>query len=631
MKKRIAVLTLCRSMEFLQKFIKGMKSAAQDKDTDLFIFAYNKYEENTGFENNTGANIFSLIDYNSFDGVILLSHLFTDLNILEQERRKIIEAKIPAISVNLKLEGLDFLDCNNQDGFRDILDHLIKYHKVTKFTYIGGIESENHAKTRYETFIKILTENNIKIEETSFFLKGDWSYSYGLKIANKIFSSQEALPQAIICANDYIASAILHVAKEKNINIPQQVKLIGYDNLDIAESCHPSLSTVDIHTEQAGYTAVNHLLNPSNHEDLIIKSQSIIRQSCGCENYSDEKQKNAVIDLIDETYQIENFTSHIRQIEDVFLDSTDVYSLLTNLEFYFAGENNYEGNNFSIFLKSDWSSILINTEEELPDNFSFGKQVQSIVNIHEGYKYPNEIIDIKQMIPQNMQSDKSEVFLFMPIFHHTYIHGYYVSKGCTALLNKRYSGLWTRNLGSCIERFRQKNMFKHMSQQFLKLSTHDALSGLLNRIGMEKIGIPYYKKNQAENLTTVLLFADINSMKTINDKFGHLHGDLAVKTVAEAISQVIPKSWCGIRYGGDEFLVIGNEKDFHGENYCKMIAEIIEKRNIAMQLPYKLSASLGFFTVPASTKITLEQAISKVDQAMYIKKQAYHKEHPEGR
>ncbi len=117
-------------------------------------------------------------------------------------------------------------------------------------------------------------------------------------------------------------------------------------------------------------------------------------------------------------------------------------------------------------------------------------------------------------------------------------------------------------------------------------------------------------------------------MKTINDKFGHLHGDLAIKTIAEAVLSVIPKTWYAIRYGGDEFLVIGNNKDYHGENFCKMIAEIIEKKNIMMRLPYRLSASLGFFTVPPTTKITLAQAISKVDEAMYLKKQAYHKLHP---
>ena len=452
---------------------------------------------------------------------------------------------------------------------------------------------------------------------------------YAKNAAEKLFSNEDIFPEVIVCANDWAAVAVINVAQEKGIKIPQQVKVIGYDNLSFSEKLSPSLTTVDNHTRQAGYEAVKRLLdNSSNHSDILIKSEAVIRQSCGCEKTGLPVQNDAYAKALDDAYQVEKFTKHIRQIEDVFLDSTDVYSLLTNLEFHFAAENYYEGQNFAIFLKSDWSSILINTEEELPENLSFGNQVQSIVHIHEGYKYPNEIIDIKQLIPQNMKSEDSSIYIFMPIFHHTYLHGYYVSKNSTNLIQKTYSTLWSQNLGSCIERFRQKNMFKHMSQQFLKLSTHDALSGMLNRIGMDKLGEPFYRKNQAENLTNILLFADINSMKTINDKFGHLHGDLAVKTVAEAILQVIPKNWYGIRYGGDEFLVIGNNKDFHGENYCKMIAEIIEKKNSIMQLPYKLSASLGFFTVPPTTKITLEQAISKVDQAMYLKKQAYHKEHP---
>lgn len=631
MKKKIAVLTACRSIDFIKSFIEGMKRATKDKNIDIYIFTYHQYDENSGFSNKTGANIFSLVDYKNYDGIILLSHLFPDLELLENIRADIVVSQVPAISVNIKLEGLDFVNCNSQEGFSEALNHLIKVHNVKKLCYIGGAENEILSKTRLETFKKIIAENNIPEDSVKYFLKGNWSYAYGKTTAEKIFENIQNLPDAIVCANDFTAVSIISLAKKYRISIPEQLKLIGYDNLKIAEDIYPGITSVNNNAEEAGYESVLRLINcPAMHNDIILQTKAFIRQSCGCNTEATLKQLNALPFYYDDNYTVENFAFHIRQIEDVFLDSTDVYSLLTNLESYFAIENYFEGQNFTIFLKSDWSSILINTEEELPENSSFGNQVQSIVNIHEGYKYPNEIINIDQLLPQNMKNEASSVFLFMPIYNHTYIHGYYVAKDSLNLLYKKYSLLWTRNLGSCIERFRQKNMYKHMSQQFLKLSTHDALSGMLNRIGMDKIGEPFYKKNQSEKLTNILLFADINSMKTINDKFGHLHGDLAVKTVADAILQVIPKTWCGIRYGGDEFLVIGNNKDYHGEDFCQLITNIIEKKNVLMQLPYKLSASLGFFTVPSTTQITLAQAISKVDEAMYLKKQAYHKEHPQG-
>jgi diguanylate cyclase (GGDEF)-like protein len=46
-------------------------------------------------------------------------------------------------------------------------------------------------------------------------------------------------------------------------------------------------------------------------------------------------------------------------------------------------------------------------------------------------------------------------------------------------------------------------------------------------------------------------------MKVINDKYGHLQGDLAICTVAKVIKQVLKKNWIVVRYGGDEFLMVG--------------------------------------------------------------------------
>ena len=238
------------------------------------------------------------------------------------------------------------------------------------------------------------------------------------------------------------------------------------------------------------------------------------------------------------------------------------------------------------------------------------------------------MIPIRELIPSKMKTtDKSNVFLFLPVFHHSYVHGYYVAKNNLSMIDNRYGYLWTRNMGTGIEHFRKKNMFKQMSQQYLKLSTKDALSGALNRQGLEKLAKPFYAQNKKNGLTTVLFFVDINKMKHINDQFGHLHGDLAVKTVAAAVLETIPKNWLCIRYGGDEFLVVGNSRNYNGEDYCTMIKDRLAKKTSVMHLPYNLSASVGTYSVPAQTELTLEQAIENVDNIMYEQKQAFHKEH----
>ena len=295
------------------------------------------------------------------------------------------------------------------------------------------------------------------------------------------------------------------------------------------------------------------------------------------------------------------------------------------MEIFFARSHKFEGSDFCIFLKSDWSSVLINSAESLPLNLSYGQNVQSIVSIQGGIKYPREIINTRDLIPSKMHSAENNIFVFLPIYNHSYVHGYYVTKNNLAMIKNRFGYNWSRNFGNSIERFRKSNMYKQMSQQFLRLSTRDALSGMLNRVGLEKLAKPFYAQNKKNGLTTVLFFVDINKMKLINDNFGHLHGDLAVKTISAAIMEVIPKNWLPIRYGGDEFLVVGNSKNYNGEDYCQIITERIRKKTSIMRLPYILSASVGTYSVPASSSLTLEEAVEKVDDIMYQVKQEFHK------
>ena len=151
-----------------------------------------------------------------------------------------------------------------------------------------------------------------------------------------------------------------------------------------------------------------------------------------------------------------------------------------------------------------------------------------------------------------MKTEGNNFFLLLPIFNHSYVHGYFVNKNNFTnnftMRDNHYGRTWTLTFGNSIERFRKQNMFKQMS------------------------------KNKKSGLTTVLFFVDINKMKYINDKFGHLHGELAVKTIAAAAMEVIPRTWLPIRYGGDEFLIVGNSKNYNGEDYCKIITDRITKK-----------------------------------------------------
>ena len=332
-----------------------------------------------------------------------------------------------------------------------------------------------------------------------------------------------------------------------------------------------------------------------------------------------------MLESLDENNRKEELDTQLELVSEIFTEAVDVFTLLTNIETYFAKSHTFEGSDFCIFMKSDWTSVLINSSESLPQDWSYGSQLQSICSIQNNIKYPREMINARDLIPSKMITEGSNIFLFLPIYNHSYVHGYYVIKNNLSMIDGRYGYMWTRSFGTGIEHFRKKNMFKQMSQQYLKLSTKDALSGMLNRQGLEKLAKPYFAQNKKNGLTTVLFFVDINRMKSINDQFGHLHGDLAVKTVSAAVMEIVPKNWLCIRYGGDEFLVVGNSRNYNGEDYCTKIKERLAQKVSVMHLPYNLSASVGTYNVPSQSPLSLEEAVENVDSLMYTQKQEFHK------
>lgn len=628
MKKKIAVLACGWAQYFLYDFLQGVEKIAKENNADVYIFNCYDYVEFSGYPNATGFSIYRLINYEEYDGIIILSDLIKNPRVLEMERQRILKSGKPAVSINLKLKDISCMRIDNYTGFYELVTHLIKEHNARNLFYIDGNETSLDFTERRKAFRMALQDNQIELNRENIFTVEHSSFNYGYNAASEIFSSDRKLPDAIVCANDLIALGVLKAAAERNIKIPEQLKIAGYDGNYFARNVIPAISTVNDNAFKIGTESAKRVLTGFTEvQDFKIKSMPIYQGSCGCESKIITDQKLFSLKFLSEISQSENFAAQLNQIEEIFTDAADVFTLLTNLELFFSKSHAFEGSDFCIFLKADWASVLINSEENLPQNLSYGSQVQAITSIQNNVKYPREIIKTKDLIPSKMHSDECNTFLFIPIFNHSYVHGYFVCKNSLSMISNYHGHQWTRTFGACIERFRKKNMYKQMSQQFLRLSTRDALSGMLNRVGMEKLAKPFYQQNKHNGLTTVLFFVDINSMKTINDKFGHLHGDLAVKTIAQAVLQVVPRNWLCIRYGGDEFLVVGNSKNYNGEDYCKMITQMVLKKSSTMHLPYNLSASVGTLSVPANSPLSLEEAIEKVDEIMYEQKQMFHKTH----
>ena len=123
------------------------------------------------------------------------------------------------------------------------------------------------------------------------------------------------------------------------------------------------------------------------------------------------------------------------------------------------------------------------------------------------------------------------------------------------------------------------------------------------------------------------MFVDIDSMKLINDRYGHDQGDLAIKTVASSISESITVNSVAVRYGGDEFLVIIPDCDrAKAISLKKAVLDTLRHKNSENELSYSLTASIGFVTTdPEKRKNAgLKDYVREADTLMYEIKKEMH-------
>jgi two-component system, cell cycle response regulator len=162
-----------------------------------------------------------------------------------------------------------------------------------------------------------------------------------------------------------------------------------------------------------------------------------------------------------------------------------------------------------------------------------------------------------------------------------------------------------------------------VKQELMQLSFTDELTGLHNRRGFSVLAEQQIKFSKRSQKGFFLILTDMNDFKQINDRYGHMQGDLAIIQAADILRRTFRQSDVIGRLGGDEFAILALEA---GRDTLPTINQrldhIMEQHNGASAQPYKLAMSVGSAYFDPAEIISFEQLFSTADALLYQQKRA---------
>jgi len=248
--------------------MKGVQNPFYPQVLTQFTASFKKYGYSVLFVHTNNdeiqtEDVETLLNYN-VAGVIITDATMS-LNVAESFRAN----HIPLVFFNRKLSRSNFYSvcCNNLNAGRAIAGYLLA-QGLTDMAYISGNENTSTSLEREKGFSEVLAQHKLDYKKHS----SDYTYEGGYATALNIIEAGE-LPSAFFVANDIMALGVLDALQKKGIHVPEQVKVIGFDNIEMASWPGYELTTWEQPIEKMVEETVKYLL--SEMEEYTGAAQSI--------------------------------------------------------------------------------------------------------------------------------------------------------------------------------------------------------------------------------------------------------------------------------------------------------------------------------------------------------------------
>ena len=612
--KKIAVFMGDMSAEFQINIAEAIKAEAKKNDIGVNVFTNASVFGNNVFYSQGEKNIIYMPYLTDYDGIIVAGDTF-GIDDMNAELMNLLkeEAKCPVVCIRQKDERFSNVLVDDYSAMCTMVEHFIVHHGFKRVCFMTGILEMYDAQRRLLAYINTMQKHGLKVTPEMVF-EGDYWRNRGDDAVDWFLQDPDNWPEAIVCANDYMAVSVCDALNKKGIKMPEQICVSGYDDIEEAKCSIPPLSTIRVQPGELGKAAVELLEElfetKEEKKDVYLAGTPIYRESCCPQK---EWDMYSIKKLLTDKEYINQVFYTLTAMWIAFESEEDFRSLMMAATAYMFRRP--YGQIYVCLCKRD----DIEKESSALQQRYTEKMVLRAVLQNDNCEFMEEEFDRRDILPAGYLQSNDMVYIH-PLHGLNKCLGYVVVKNCYLAGMRYFLTRWVQDMGNSLEKQVMYEESKELTEM-RKNYRQDALTGIGNRREIDNV-LRKYTNSIMITGGFCIVSVDMDDLKTINDRYGHLSGDAALCEVAKILQEEAGDRGVAARIGGDEFLVVlrTNQQEV-AEEFVARIKRRIDVFNEKSVKPWYLHASVGYAFCRSMNSILL--AMEQADKNMYEAKRIW--------
>lgn len=563
-------------------------------------------------------NIFRLINFEKLDALIILTDTIKSRSALSSLIERAEANNVPVISFDGIEQGCCSIIFDDAGAVYSLTKHLIADHGRRRINFMAGDNSQKISAARTEAYRRALEEYGIRYEQERVG-EGMWWDETTQPVVKKWLESGMEF-DAVVCANDVMAMAVIDELTSHGISVPEEVSVTGIDELEEGRYHTPVITTAGMCYKEAAEKVISVIYDLINGtaSDKVYEFSCKVRYggSCGCNNNKTEDINKYHHEYVKSFDSAVSFNQELCRMNSRLVECSAVHESIDLLK----------QDIMNTWTKKMWVCVregfFTNHDEYNNSGLSEYPEKMELIAFKNGFSQgQNKTFETKELLPRlEEELNECRSLLFTPLHVNNKAVGYIVKEHAASYVEYEWFS-YAMHLSNSLETIRQQSQMREMISTLENMYIRDSMTQLYNRRGFFRILRETLQNNKVNNV--MIISIDVDGLKEINDVYGHLEGDFAINTIARALNSVSVKGEICARFGGDEFIAAGcNVSEEYQENYGNRFKEYLDYFNKHSGKSYEIKASVGAVVKCTDSYDDIDELIRLADEKMYSHKSA---------